>query len=1068
MLKFIEERLGELEQEKQELTEYEQLDKQRRALEYCVYDREYAKANEQLQQMEILRESERERQHGLHSDLHEVQDEISSADDTLNNLRQALDRLAVRRAAKAAEVTDASSRRSALEVELQEAETAARDNLSESNQIVLQLEEVAAQVEECKSALALVEPEFQERSTALTELKNSLAHVHARVEALYGRQGRGKQFASKKERDTFLQQQIDSIGSQLAEKTLQLQQLTEEVSSEEQRLAADVVRIEVLTTKNAARVARFDELTRLIQECTQRRNDLQEARKNAWKENEKLQEKIEETKQDLEKGKQQLNRSIPQHISKGLEMVEKIVQEKGLRGYHGPVIDNISLRSEGFKEAVEVAAGNALFHVIVDTDETASFLIKELERQRAGRLTFLPLSRLRSPNVTYPESADVRPLMEAALDYDQRIEPAIKHVFGQKLLARDLDVAAHFSKEFRLDAITKDGDQVNRKGGFEGGYHDERVSRINAVMNIREANATMEQLLAKAAQLKSASEQVETKVNSAVQELQRLDAERTHLRQEGNQIGAELSALSKQVSAGTRGLAERKSSLTAMQSAVERAEEQQEAYRREQRSPLKEDLSAAERNELRQLEEQKRALQQEADGLEIQLMSTTNAKDRLVADLENNLQKRHDELQQRLAESSKAADGGRDFDTELSNLRLDLAHTVALLHDAEKELAEMDSVIHGKNSEIGAVEKELEAHRTAEHELQDKVAEAIKMLDKLLNKRSMLLDTVQSRQRLIRDLGSLPRRELEQFQSLSEKALMSNLKGVNEQLKKYSSVNRKALDQFVSFNEQREMLMERKTEMDRDSEAIQELIDSLDAQKDEAILRTFRGVSKHFTEVFEELVPGGSGQLIMRTTLDNAMAAVTAGAGASAVTAAGAGTGAGAGASGSGKEVAAAGEDDGADANTEELEDHILEDEDGYGEHAAGDASRTVSTFQGVQARVSFSGSGQQYQMQQLSGGQKALVALALIFAIQRCDPAPFYLFDEIDQALDANYRDGVARLIQRQVNSETAPAQFITTTFRPELVAVANQCYGIALQRKVSNIYPLEKVIYCIFIYNK
>ena len=45
-------------------------------------------------------------------------------------------------------------------------------------------------------------------------------------------------------------------------------------------------------------------------------------------------------------------------------------------------------------------------------------------------------------------------------------------------------------------------------------------------------------------------------------------------------------------------------------------------------------------------------------------------------------------------------------------------------------------------------------------------------------------------------------------------------------------------------------------------------------------------------------------------------------------------------------------------------------------------------------------------------------MALALIFAIQRCDPAPFYLFDEIDQALDANYRAGVARLIQKQVLS--------------------------------------------------
>jgi structural maintenance of chromosome 3 (chondroitin sulfate proteoglycan 6) len=47
--------------------------------------------------------------------------------------------------------------------------------------------------------------------------------------------------------------------------------------------------------------------------------------------------------------------------------------------------------------------------------------------------------------------------------------------------------------------------------------------------------------------------------------------------------------------------------------------------------------------------------------------------------------------------------------------------------------------------------------------------------------------------------------------------------------------------------------------------------------------------------------------------------------------------------------------------------------------------------------------------MQQLSGGQKSLVALAFIFAIQKCDPAPFYLFDEIDQALDPQHRKAVA-----------------------------------------------------------
>ena len=84
-------------------------------------------------------------------------------------------------------------------------------------------------------------------------------------------------------------------------------------------------------------------------------------------------------------------------------------------------------------------------------------------------------------------------------------------MFGNKLLARDLEVAAHFSKECKLDAITKEvsivvhvltlsyihtcithtyihtyiqGDVVNRKGGFEGGFRDERASKITAMLKV--------------------------------------------------------------------------------------------------------------------------------------------------------------------------------------------------------------------------------------------------------------------------------------------------------------------------------------------------------------------------------------------------------------------------------------------------------------------------------------------------------------------------------------------------------------------------------------------------------
>jgi structural maintenance of chromosome 3 (chondroitin sulfate proteoglycan 6) len=51
--------------------------------------------------------------------------------------------------------------------------------------------------------------------------------------------------------------------------------------------------------------------------------------------------------------------------------------------------------------------------------------------------------------------------------------------------------------------------------------------------------------------------------------------------------------------------------------------------------------------------------------------------------------------------------------------------------------------------------------------------------------------------------------------------------------------------------------------------------------------------------------------------------------------------------------------------------------------------------------------------MKRLSGGQKTVVALTLIFSMQQCDPAPpFYLFDEIDAALDPQYRTAVGSIL--------------------------------------------------------
>lgn len=219
-------------------------------------------------------------------------------------------------------------------------------------------------------------------------------------------------------------------------------------------------------------------------------------------------------------------------------------------------------------------------------------------------------------------------------------------------------------------------------------------------------------------------------------------------------------------------------------------------------------------------------------------------------------------------------------------------------------------------------------------------------------------------------------------------------------------------NKYLPFHhsEQRDSLIKRKEELDEGGLKVKELIESLDRKKDEAINRTFRGVSAHFKDVFKELVPNGEGELIMRTAMDEG------------------------------------------GAETDDEED------------ASDPNNPDVSLYRGVGVKVRFSRVGENFMMSQLSGGQKALVAMALIFAIQRCDPAPFYLFDELDQALDSTYRAAVASLIKRQATPSDDPenpresTQFICSTFRPELVAAANRCFGISHQNKVSTLHLLSK----------
>lgn len=83
--------------------------------------------------------------------------------------------------------------------------------------------------------------------------------------------------------------------------------------------------------------------------------------------------------------------------------------------------------------------------------------------------------------------------------------------------------------------------------------------------------------------------------------------------------------------------------------------------------------------------------------------------------------------------------------------------------------------------------------------------------------------------------------------------------------------------------------------------------------------------------------------------------------------------------------------------------------------------------------------------MMQLSGGEKALTAISLLFAIQNLKPSPFCLLDEIEAALDDSNVDRYAKYLHKL----TKHTQFIVITHRKGTMTAADRLYGITMQEK-------------------
>ncbi|NWW25211.1 SMC3 protein, partial [Falcunculus frontatus] len=1019
LLKYIEERLHTLEEEKEELAQYQKWDKMRRALEYTIYNQELNETRAKLDELSAKRETSGEKSRQLRDAQQDARDKMEEIERQVRELKTKISAMKEEKEQLSAERQEQIKQRTKLELKAKDLQDELAGNSEQRKRLLKERQKLLEKIEEKQKELAETEPKFNSVKEKEERGIARLAQATQERTDLYAKQGRGSQFTSKEERDKWIKKELKSLDQAINDKKRQIAAIHKDLEDTEANKEKNLEQYSKLDQDLNEVKARVEELDRKYYEVKNKKDELQSERNYLWREENAEQQALAAKREDLEKKQQLLRAATGKAILNGIDSINKVLEHfrrKGinqhvLNGYHGIVMNNFECEP-AFYTCVEVTAGNRLFYHIVDSDEVSTKILMEFNKMNLpGEVTFLPLNKLDVRDTAYPETNDAIPMI-SKLRYNPRFDKAFKHVFGKTLICRSMEVSTQLARAFTMDCITLEGDQVSHRGALTGGYYDTRKSRLELQKDVRKAEEELGELEAKLNEnlrrnienillllMGKPTVWINNEIDQLMNQMQQIETQQRKFKASRDSILSEMKMLKEKRQQSEKTFMPKQRSLQSLEASLHAMESTRESLKAELGTDLLSQLSLEDQKRVDALNDEIRQLQQENRQLLNERIKLEGIITRVETYLNENLRKRLDQVEQELNEL-RETEGG----TVLTATTSELEAINKRVKDTLARSDDLDNSIDKTEAGIKELQKSMERWKNMEKEHMDAINHDTKELEKMTNRQGMLLKKKEECMKKIRELGSLPQEAFEKYQTLSLKQLFRKLEQCNTELKKYSHVNKKALDQFVNFSEQKEKLIKRQEELDRGYKSIMELMNVLELRKYEAIQLTFKQVSKNFSEVFQKLVPGGKATLVMKK-----------------------------------------GDVEGSQSQDEG--EGSTESERGSGSQSS---VPSVDQFTGVGIRVSFTGKqGEMREMQQLSGGQKSLVALALIFAIQKCDPAPFYLFDEIDQALDAQHRKAVSDMIMELAEH----AQFITTTFRPELLESADKFYGVKFRNKVSHI---------------
>ena len=690
----------------------------------------------------------------------------------------------------------------------------------------------------------------------------------------------GSWLEEQRQRSQQRQQLGDSLGPLLAE----AQQLGERLRQNHQRqgeLSAEQEgELQASQSASAQLEGAEREWQALLQSLQQNQRQLQELAEALG-----LQQR---TRSRLEQEQTQLEREIARLDSRRETLQEsrgtgalRVLLEAGLEGIHGPVAQ-LGEVEERHRVALEVAAGGRLGQVVVDDDRIAARAIELLKQRRAGRLTFLPLNKIRGGSsmgsacgaaalqrgAGLPPSGGQRSgglgstggagLVGRAVEL-VRHEPVyaevFRYVFGDTLVFSDL---ASARRELgRCRAVTLDGELLEKSGAMTGGSLQQRGSQLSFGRSQEgdEAEPLRRRLLElgeslvacrrKESELGQQLEALRPQLQRQQQRQAALEAERSAAQralapqqQRQQQRAERLAQLAAAIDGDTRRQAELAALIAPLQqqlAALEQAEADARASGDAARwQGLQHDLEAADaalaaaRQQRDALLAARRERALAAERLASQLQALTGEEQRLVQAVQALVAERAQWKERQQADQQKR----QQLEARQSELQTRFGERRRARDAAEAQLAGRRQALQQRQWELQRLGEELQA-----------LAE---------ERRSGQLRLEQ----LARELPD-PRPEIpEELRAGGLEALQARLRQLEQRLEALEPVNMLALEELAELEQRLADLAERLEVLSNEREELLLRIETVATLRQEAFMEAFAAVDGHFRQIFAGLSDG--------------------------------------------------------------------------------------------------------------------------------------------------------------------------------------------------------------------